>query len=91
MREIDGELEEVEEQFELVKQHNWQEGEDIVFLVGDCIGYLVFGLCSAIQPNFPLHSHIFFLAATTRHPLAQSQTAILFSGEEETLAAHLGL
>ena len=61
--QIDGELEEIEEELELVEKDDWDEVNDIVFLIVDSIGDGVLGFSVAIQCHQSFHIHICFEAA----------------------------
>lgn len=57
-------MEEVEEEFELIEQHERDEVEEVVLLIIDCVGDSVGGFAASIQPYFAFHVHISFAAAS---------------------------
>lgn len=51
MGQVYGKLEEVKKELELIEQDNWNEIEEIVLLVVECIGNCVFGVGVSVQPD----------------------------------------
>ncbi len=63
-------MEEVEEKFELVEEHNWQKVYDVVLLVIDCVGDGILRLAPSLHPHLSLHSHVLVSAAAAQQPAA---------------------
>jgi hypothetical protein len=82
-------LEEVKEQFKLVKQHKRYEVYHIVFLIIYCIRNGIVWLSSPIHPYLSLHIHLLASATFTAYPSAKAAAAISVSSKWLARTAHL--
>jgi hypothetical protein len=85
---VNGELEEIEEEFKLIEEHKGDEVDDIIFLVVDCVRNSIVGLGAAVQPNLPLDVHLLASAALAADPPQQAVAATPISSEGTASAAH---
>ena len=56
--EVDGQLEKIKEQFELVEEYDWEEVQHIIFLVIDGVGDAVRGVGIAGEIDVALDVHV---------------------------------
>ena len=82
-------MEEVEEEFELVEQHHWQEVHDVVLLVVDCVRCCVRRVAATVQPDLPLDSHVHIPPAAAQQPPTKPETAVLSATEHVIRMGHL--